>query len=94
MVQLHLFFNRVALICNLLFLYCFVVRHTRDYIQNVELNSIIITLGWGVAFFWNLILHICLAYLKIKHLPIVTPKWLLILNSTFLLLQIVFLLFG
>jgi len=87
--QLYLFFYRVALICNILFVYCFIVRHTKSFINNEDINSIIITLGWGVSFFLNLILNLLFILMLTRKIKIIVPRWLVLINFLILLQQFV-----
>ena len=90
--HLHLFISRVGVICNGLFLYCLLVRHTKDFISNTDINSIIITLGWGASFFVNLFLAVILLYMIIRKQKITLPIWLLIVNMLVLVIQLIYLL--
>ncbi len=91
--HLHLFINRVAFICNILFLYCWLVRHTKDFLGNQDINSIIILLGWGASFFMNILLHGLWLYLMYKKEKAMVPFWLKVSNSLFFAVQIMVLLF-
>jgi len=91
--HLHLFISRIAFICNVLFLYCLLVRHNKDYIGNVDVNSIVITLGWGAAFFLNIIILIWWLVFLILKKKFAIPNWLLVINSIVFLVQVAVLLF-
>ena len=91
--HLQLFINRVAFICNILFMYCLLVRHTKDYLGNQDINSIIILLGWGGAFFINLLINGLWIFSFFKNEIIEVPMWLRIINSLVLFIQIIVLLF-
>ncbi len=91
--HLHLFISRVAFICNLLFLYCLLVRHTKDFLVNQDVNSIIIILGWGVAFFLNIFLILLGLFLLVNKKKSEIPIWLNVSNALIFLGQIIVLLF-
>ena len=91
--HLHLFISRVGVICNALFIYCFIVRHTKDFINNQDINSIIITLGWGVSFFLNIILNLWWLLLFILKKNVTVPKWVLGINLSMLIAQFIILIF-
>ena len=90
--HLHLFISRVGLICNVMFLYCMLVRHTKDFIGNQDINSIIITLGWAVSFFLNILLNLLWLFMFIRKRKVETPRWLLSINLAMLIFQLVYLL--
>jgi hypothetical protein len=89
--HLHLFISRVGVICNAFFLYCLLVRHTKDFIGNADVNSIIITLGWGASFFLNIFLGLLWLYMIIRKQNIVVPVWLLSTNLLMLIVQFIYL---
>ncbi len=90
--HLHLFISRVGVICNALFLYCLLVRHTKDFIGNADVNAVIITLGWFGSFFLNLFLNLLWLYLLLRKQKVVVPKWLLLTNLMMLMVQLIYLL--
>ena len=90
--HLHLFISRVAFICNILFLYCLLVRHTKDFLGNQDINSIIILLGWGGAFFINILLLGWWIFLLVKKEKLEVPIWLTTLNTLIFILQVLILL--
>jgi hypothetical protein len=92
-VHLHLFISRIGVICNALFVYCFVVRHTKDFIGNQDINSIIITLGWGASFILNILLNLSWLLLFIFKKKIDVPMWILLLNLVMFIFQIGYLAF-
>ena len=89
--HLNLFIGRIAIICNALFLYCVVVRHTKDFIGNQDINSIIITLGWGASFFINLLFNLLWLMMVFRKRQVAVPKWILFTNLAMLIIQIVML---
>lgn len=82
------FLSRLAFICNILFLFCLVIQHTHDFIQNNTVNGIIIVLGWLLGFFINLL--VCCLYLvrTLRKLPLGVRPWLAAANILFLLAQV------
>ncbi len=90
-LHLHLFISRVGVICNALFLYCLLVRHTKDFIGIADINSIIITLGWGASFFLNLFLGVLWLYMVIRKQKVMVPFWLLVVNVLMLIVQLIYL---
>jgi len=88
-LHLHLFISRVGVICNVLFLYCLLVRHTKDFIGNADVNSIIITLGWGASFFINLFLGILWLFMVVRKQKVMVPLWLLVVNVLMLVVQVI-----
>ena len=91
--HLHLFISRVAFICNVLFLYCLLVRHTKDFLVNQDVNSVIIILGWGVAFFLNIFLTFFWFFILVTKKSSDIPVWLNASNALVFLVQIIVLLF-
>ena len=75
-----------------MFLYCVVVRHTKDFIGNQDINSIIITLGWGASFFLNVLFNVLWLVLLFTKRELEVPNWMLFTNLAVLLIQIVMLL--
>jgi hypothetical protein len=82
-----LFLNRLALICNILFIVCLVFQRTKDIIPSQDLKGLIIILGWFVSFFLDLVANIWLGILLINKRSIGVPKWLLVTNLLFLMIQ-------
>jgi len=82
-----LFISRIALICNILFGYCWVVQKTQDFIHNTDINFYIITLGWFLAPFINLVANGWVATLRLRGKKIGIPSWLLITNLVFFIIQ-------
>jgi hypothetical protein len=93
------FFSRLAIICNiafLLFVFMGISEAVRPAIQNRNIvtslpfvNDLIIILGLG-SIFLNCILSIVYAVAVIigrKHL---VPKWMAIVNISFLLIQVLY----
>lgn len=90
-----LFISRVALVCNLLFVLSAVLQW-RLFIANEALVSIIVVAGYFLAVFLfsplvNL-LYLVQWFLK-RNLLQVVPLWLVVVNFSFLLVQILFIIF-
>lgn len=82
-----LFLNRLALICNILFIVCLVFQRTKDIIPSQDLKGLIIILGWFLSFFLDLVVNIWLGVLLVNKRAIGVPKWLLVTNLLFLIIQ-------
>ncbi|MEN9684449.1 MAG: hypothetical protein RLZZ28_235, partial [Bacteroidota bacterium] len=82
-----IFLAKLAFICNILFLYCLVIQHTRDFLGWHEFNATVITLGWLLAPFVNLAANISSFWLVLKGRKKLVPFWLLIVNFLFLLVE-------
>ncbi|MFY7900620.1 MAG: hypothetical protein ACOVNY_10585, partial [Chitinophagaceae bacterium] len=76
----HLYVSRLAFICNMLFLYCLLVTKTKDFIDNKDVNSIVIILGWFISPFLNMVVNFLGISLLLQKKTGNTPKWLLIVN--------------
>lgn len=83
-----LFALRLALLCNLLFLICFIIQRTHDFIHQPDITNIIIILGWLVAPFLNLIVNIWVGIALLNKPTGRLPLWLVLANSLFLITQI------
>ncbi len=83
-----LFLARVAFICNVLFLVCVIVLFTKDFIQIEFLKSIIIVLGWFLAFPINFIVNATEILLALSRKPSPTHNWLRIFNFVVFFSQI------
>ena len=86
--HLHLFIGRVAIICNVLFFYCELVRHTKDFIGNQDINANIIILGWGGAFLLNILFNGLWLFYSIRKIKVSVPKWILFTNLLVLVIQL------
>ena len=89
-MRLVRFLSRVAFICNICFLLASSLRYLPALPDNALLSDIIV-LGYfvsiGVNFFVNLIVIILFLLRRIWTTGV--PRWLLILNFLFFVLQIV-----
>ncbi len=83
-----LFLNRLALICNILFIVCLVFQRTRDLISSADVKSIIIILGWFISPFLNLAANLWAGILLVKKQPLGVGSWLLVTNLLFFILQL------
>ncbi len=86
----HLFLSRLAFICNILFLYCLLVTKTKDFIDNKDVNSIIIILGWFVSPFLNMGVNFFGIVLFMQKKLDKTPKWLFFINLVIFIFQILY----
>jgi hypothetical protein len=88
-----LFLSRVAFICNLFFLIAAFLQWTL-FIQDETAVSTIVIMGYFLAVFvFNPLVNVIYLILWIKKkLLQVMPKWLVLANFIFLLLQIFFIL--
>ncbi|WEK34148.1 MAG: hypothetical protein P0Y53_16795 [Candidatus Pseudobacter hemicellulosilyticus] len=87
-MQKLLFFSRVAFICNL----CFVITWVMQYgalSGEGHIASTMVVLGVGLAIFFNIVTSIGAAYWwwREKKWPDSFPRWLIIANFLFLILQ-------
>jgi len=82
-----LFLNRLALICNILFIVCLVFQRTKDVIPSQDLKGLIIILGWFLSFILDVVANIWLGILLLNKRVIEVPKWLLVTNLLFLIVQ-------
>ena len=90
-----LFASRVALICNAFFLLT-VLLHFRNFIEDQVTISFIIIIGYFLAvFIFNPLVNLTYALLlaRRKNLFDIVPRWLVITNFIFLLLELQYILF-
>jgi hypothetical protein len=86
-MRVLLFLSRVALLCNLLFLVCVIIQHTKDFIGNSDVNNYVIILGWFVAPFFNITVNVWWLIALINKRAIRMKGWLVTANLLFLLFQ-------
>lgn len=89
-----LFLSRVAFVCNIFFLLAFSIRYV-SWINDPDLVSTILILGWVFVFIFNPVVNICYFWLFIsgnKNLKIL-PVWLLTSNIFFLVIEFIFIAF-
>lgn len=84
-----LFLNRLALICNILFLVCLVLQRTQDFITNQDLSGLIIILGWLLSFLLSVIVNFWTAILLLKKREIGVPHWLVVTNLIFFIIEFI-----
>ena len=87
-MRLLLFLQRVAFICNLLFILCVIIRHTQNFISNDQLKQTVIILGWVVSFILNWIVNIWEAVLLFNRKIAIGPKLMRTFNFLVFLFQI------
>src|SRR5947209_20236402 len=89
-----LFLSRLAFICNVFFLLT-VVLHFRKFVDDRVTISTIIIIGYVLAALFNPLVN--LIYLTLiltrKKLLNIVPRWIILSNFIFLLLQLQFILF-
>ncbi len=86
------FLSKVALVCNLFFLLT-VVLHFYNFVGEDSMVSIIVIIGYALAvfIFTPLVNIIYLTALGLrKNLFAAVPKWIVITNFIFLILQIIY----
>ncbi len=87
-MKFFLFALRLALLCNLLFLICFIIQRTHDFIHQPDIANIVIILGWMVAPFLNLLVNIWYVIVLMKKSDHRMPHWLGLTNLLFLFAEI------
>ena len=89
------FLSKLALICNLFFLMT-VLLHFYRFLDDQAIISIVVIIGYALAVFVLTplvnILYL-LALISRRKLFDVVPRWLVLVNFIFLLLQLVYILF-
>lgn len=91
-MRLIAFLSKVALICNFFFLLT-VALHFYNFIGENSIVSIIVIMGYALAVFvfTPLVNIIYLTALALrKNLLAAVPKWIVIANFIFLILQIIY----
>lgn len=88
-----LFFSRVSFICNVCFLVTFLMQYT-SWIPVQVLTSTILILGNVFALFVNFGVNICygIALLNRRAVLLQFPRWLIIANFLFFIIQLILLL--
>jgi hypothetical protein len=89
-----LFLSRVALICNICFLFSFSLL-IYDWIRREDITSLIVNMGYVMGFVINPLMNLCyllVFLLKRSGLKIV-PSWLITANILFLAIQILYILY-
>jgi len=90
-----LFFSRVAFLCNICFLLAWLIQYL-PVSPHGHIASTIVVLGTGLAVILNIVVNffVIISLLAKKINRLVFPRWLMIANFLFLLLQIIILLFN
>ncbi|MDI9364748.1 MAG: hypothetical protein QM541_07345 [Flavobacterium sp.] len=89
-MQVHSFLSRVALLCNVLFLYCWYLQDaSTNFINNKDVNATILVLGYIVSPCLNVLLSFWWLIMFITKKQATAPSWLLRLNLVIFLFQIV-----
>ncbi len=83
-----LFLNKVAFVCNILFIVSLIARRVENVFTNQDINNYIIILGWIVSPILNMALNIAALYFFFQKKETELPKWLLLVNLLFFLSQI------
>jgi len=81
------FLSRFAFICNILFVVCLVFQRIHDPIDSTAVKATIITLGWFISPFLNLLVCIRYGIVLISKRILTVAVWLVVTNFLFLLLQ-------
>jgi len=89
-----LFLSRVAFICNLFSLLSIVLLW-KTFIEQQVVVSIIAIIGYMLALFFNPLVNLIYGILLIAKKPLkdFVPKWLVVANFIFLLLQLQYIFF-
>lgn len=86
------FLSKLALVCNIFFLFT-VALHFNRFLQDQAIVSTIVIIGYALAvfLFTPLVNMIYFAFLVLrKRLFDLVPKWLVLTNFVFLVLQILY----
>ena len=88
-MKLHSFLSRVALLCNILFVYCWLMQKaTISLIHSKDVNALILILGWFSSPVLNIAVNIWWLLLLMQKKQLIAPKWLLRTNLTLFIFQI------
>lgn len=80
--------SRVALICNLLFVACYVLQRIPDPGLSQGVIGIVALLGWMLPLFINFALVIAYLINAIRKRVMLVPSWLIITNVLFFIAQV------
>ena len=88
-----LFLMRVSFICNV----CLLVSWLSKYFPLLPagvISSTVIVLGIFLSFILNISINLVLLILLFQHKPVISlfPRWLIIINFLFLIVQLILLL--
>jgi hypothetical protein len=84
-----LFLNRLALICNILFIVCLILKRIQDIKLNQDLIGLILILGWLCSFLLSVIVNIWAVILLLKKSEIDVPIWLVVTNLLFFIIEFI-----
>ncbi|MBC7651052.1 MAG: hypothetical protein H7101_04820 [Deinococcales bacterium] len=88
-MKLHSFLSRIALLCNILFIYCWLIQKTTvSVIANKDVNAVILILGYLTSPFLNMAVNIWWLILLTKKQQPLAPTWLLRTNLTLFFFQV------
>jgi hypothetical protein len=89
-----LFLSRVAFICNVFFLIAFSLQ-VSNWIKNLDVISIVLIVGYVLAFLFNPLVNLCYLVLAVLRKPFwhLVPHWLITANIFFLLMQVFYILY-
>ena len=85
-----LFLNRLALICNILFIVCLILKRIQDIKLNQDLIGLILILGWLCSFLLSVIVNIWAVILLLKKSEIEVPIWLVVTNLLFFIFEFIY----
>ncbi|MBI1779857.1 MAG: hypothetical protein HYR66_00540 [Sphingobacteriales bacterium] len=89
------FLSKLALICNICFVFCFLLRYSNLELD-LEMNSLLIIIGWFMAIivsiFYFLVTIIAIA--RKRHAKAEIPAWLVIVNFGFLIFEFIYLVYN
>ena len=89
-MQKLLFFSRVTFICNICFVISWFLQYS-PFSPQGNVASTVVVLGVGVAIFLSVTVNffVAIALLQKKRFPEHFPRWLIIANFLFLILQLI-----
>ena len=87
-----LFVARAALICNLFFMVCIVLRYANLPLSE-DLKGFIIIVGYPLSLLLNMVLHIALVVYTFQRKPVSMPTPILVFNLLCFVFQICYFLF-
>ena len=89
-----LFISRVALICNICFLFAFSLQLTK-WIHNEQLSSTLVVIGYVMGFIINPLVIFCylVVFLVSRKRMVSIPAWIVTANVLFFVMQILYILY-
>ncbi|MDB5252644.1 MAG: hypothetical protein JWP27_1813 [Flaviaesturariibacter sp.] len=92
-MRVVLFLSRIAFICNVFFLVAVLLRFANG-LQNGVFVSTVVIMGYFLVVLFNPLVNLIYGVLLLRRrLPGIMPKWLVLANFIFLLLQLQYILF-